>query len=143
MKSVMNALGLREDADEKSALEAVNALKKDAADKAALEAQNTKLVKERDDAVQAQESLHEQQVRARVKSLVGKKFTPAEEEDQVKLALQSPELFERLTEQRADIKVLNRDPVGDGQQTQATERVTGADDNGTDFANMVNEIPLS
>ena len=109
---IMSALGLREDASDDAALKAIDGLKQDAAAKAALETQNAKLAEERDAAVKAEAELRTASITAEVKALVGVKFSAAEVDDQIQLAISNRELFDKLTEQRESKTLLNKNPAG-------------------------------
>lgn len=140
MKLIMKALGLREDASEQAAVEAIDNIKAKVQEKEAIEAQNAKLVEERDAATARAAKLHEKQVRAEVEALVGKKIHGHEVEAQVELALANRELFDKLISQRADMTVLNRDPAGIGENPKPEALKSSNHDEQADDAKIVDFI---
>lgn len=83
-------------------------LDKATSERDALEAQNAKLAAERDAAVKRADEAETKQIEADVDELIGKKFLPVERDDQIALRRSSPDLWARLTKQRAPLTILER-----------------------------------
>ena len=119
-------------------IDAANGERDDAVARAvAIEAQNAALVAERDLALAELAALRETVVRSEVTALVGVRFSAAEVEDQIALALRDRPLFERLTAQRTPMTLLVRDPAGIGPNPEPRV-VAAGDEHGEGFARLVN-----
>lgn len=75
------------------------------------------LTKARDEAVQRAEKAEDQNIKHEVKALVGKKITPAEEEEFIELRKSNPTLFRKMVEKRADMPH-GKDVTGEDPDTQ-------------------------
>ncbi len=78
------------------------------------EAQNKVLCAERDAALAKAKAYEDEEAARVVDSLVGKKFTAAERDHQVKLFRSDRALFEALAAQRTELTILQHDPVKAG-----------------------------
>lgn len=104
---------------------------------AALETQNATLATERDTVLERVSALERAAVKAEVEQLIGVKFTTEEVDHQIELAISNRPLFDKLTAQRTEMTLLNRDPARMGPEPQP-ERSEVTDNHGEGFADLVN-----
>jgi hypothetical protein len=110
-----------------------------------LEKQNATLVTERDAAKVRADKAEEADLVRHVDSFLGKKFLPAEREDQLELARSNRPLFDKLIKQRSDLPTaINTTVMGDAKPEERTHAdiapANGADDGDADWASIKSNV---
>lgn len=90
------------------------------AEKATREAEHTKAAADRDAAIKRADESEAKLIELEVDALIGKKITPVEKDDFVKLRRESPELFKSMVDKRADMKLTERVTETDVKATPPT-----------------------